>query len=249
LRPCLSLGVEIDAPFANHLWQSTLFAAIAGLLTIALKKNRAGTRYSIWLIASVKFLIPFSLLVAIGDHLARTQSFAPPAVEIFTVMQAVSEPFTAVKIASTRVPTATGVRTFVARNLPVALFLIWVAGLLSVLSYWWFRMRRMTAAARDAEWLQEGREISGLSRAQGAVGVRRPIRVALSNSALEPGVLGIRHPVLILPVQNASIFAALEQRLGLKIEEQEAPIEVVVVDHAAKPAEVTSRANVSRLPR
>lgn len=47
---------------ANHLWQSTLFAAAAGLLTLSLRKNRAQTRYWLWLAASVKFLIPFSPL-------------------------------------------------------------------------------------------------------------------------------------------------------------------------------------------
>ena len=46
------------SPLANHLWQSTLFAAAAGLLTIALTKNRAAVRYWLWLAASVKFLVP-----------------------------------------------------------------------------------------------------------------------------------------------------------------------------------------------
>jgi len=44
---------------ANHLWQSTVFAAVAGLLALALRNNRAQVRYWLWLAASVKFLIPF----------------------------------------------------------------------------------------------------------------------------------------------------------------------------------------------
>ena len=50
---------------ANHLWRSTLFAATAGLLSLALRKQRAQVRYGLWLAASVKFLIPFALLVSI----------------------------------------------------------------------------------------------------------------------------------------------------------------------------------------
>ena len=50
----------------NHVWQSTLFAITAGLLTLTLRKNRARVRYWLWLGASVKFLIPFSMLVALG---------------------------------------------------------------------------------------------------------------------------------------------------------------------------------------
>ena len=49
----------------NHLLQSTVFAAIAGILTLFLRHNHARTRYWLWLAASLKFLIPFSLFVEI----------------------------------------------------------------------------------------------------------------------------------------------------------------------------------------
>lgn len=42
----------------NHSWQSTAFAGVAWLLTLALRKNRAQTRYWVWLAASMKFLMP-----------------------------------------------------------------------------------------------------------------------------------------------------------------------------------------------
>jgi bla regulator protein BlaR1 len=64
-----SLWEAIEAPLANHLWQSTLFAAAAGLLTLALRKNRAQVRYWLWLAASVKFLVQFSLLFSAGSYL------------------------------------------------------------------------------------------------------------------------------------------------------------------------------------
>ena len=50
---------------SNHLWQSTVFAAAAGLLTIAFRKNRAAVRYWLWFSTSLKFLIPFALLMSI----------------------------------------------------------------------------------------------------------------------------------------------------------------------------------------
>src|SRR5437867_10417098 len=64
-----SWWAAIGAPMGNHLWQSTLFAAVAGLLTLLLRKNRAETRYSLWLIASAKFLLPFCLLIGTGSRL------------------------------------------------------------------------------------------------------------------------------------------------------------------------------------
>src|SRR5262245_29370400 len=53
---------------ANHLWQTTLFAAVIGIATLALRRNAARVRYWLWLAASLKFLVPFSLLVSIGGR-------------------------------------------------------------------------------------------------------------------------------------------------------------------------------------
>src|SRR6185295_5382528 len=57
-----SLSSELIA----HLWQSTLVAGVVWLMTLALRGNRAGVRHWLWKAASVKFLVPFSLLVSLG---------------------------------------------------------------------------------------------------------------------------------------------------------------------------------------
>ena len=60
---------DIAPALGNHVWQSTLFAVAAGLLALTLRRTQARARYWVWLAASVKFLIPFSLLVEIGNRL------------------------------------------------------------------------------------------------------------------------------------------------------------------------------------
>src|ERR1700678_4300553 len=84
----------------NHLWQSTFFAVAAGLLTLAFRKNRAKVRYWLWLSASLKFFVPFWLLMSLGSHL----EWAPAAQKIATriaapsvsfAMEQISEPFPA----------------------------------------------------------------------------------------------------------------------------------------------------------
>ena len=50
------------AALINHLWQSTLFCGGVWLITLALRDNSAALRHWIWLLASLKFLVPFSLL-------------------------------------------------------------------------------------------------------------------------------------------------------------------------------------------
>ena len=47
----------------DHHWQSTLFAALALLAALALRRHRARVRYALLLTASLKFLVPFAALV------------------------------------------------------------------------------------------------------------------------------------------------------------------------------------------
>ena len=55
----------------DHLWQSTLFCAAIWSITLALRANPAAVRHWLWLLASVKFLVPFSAL-----YLARRRGWA-----------------------------------------------------------------------------------------------------------------------------------------------------------------------------
>src|ERR1035441_5836979 len=77
---------------ANHLWQSTIFALAAALLSLALKQNQARTLHAIWLAASVKFLIPFALLIAAGNHLQWHKVPAAPA-RFSVAIEQISQPF------------------------------------------------------------------------------------------------------------------------------------------------------------
>jgi len=56
----------LPASVANHLWQSTLFVALAWLVTLALRRHGARVRYSLWAAASLKFFLPFSWLIGLG---------------------------------------------------------------------------------------------------------------------------------------------------------------------------------------
>jgi bla regulator protein blaR1 len=51
----------------NHLWQSTLIAAGIAALMAMLRNHGAHVRYWLWWAASVKFLVPFSLLTLLGS--------------------------------------------------------------------------------------------------------------------------------------------------------------------------------------
>src|ERR1700730_8341445 len=89
-----TIWAAIAPALGNHLWQSTLCAVIAGSLTLILRRNQARCRYWLWLAASMKFLIPFSLLIDIGSHLAPSRRPAGMQTRLYFPLQQVSQPFT-----------------------------------------------------------------------------------------------------------------------------------------------------------
>jgi uncharacterized protein (TIGR03435 family) len=155
---------------ANHLWQSTIFAAFAGLVCLTLRRRPARVRHGIWLAASLKFLVPFSLLVGIGHQAAprtpllavspRVAAAIDDAAPIFAGPGGASAPKTAPKLPW-----------------------IWLCGFLALASRSISRWRRVHAIARDASPL--------------ALAI--PIDARSSPAPIEPGVFGIMHPVLLLP--------------------------------------------------
>ena len=76
----------------DHLWQSTLFAAGAGLLTLVLRDNSAQVRFWLWFAASVKFLIPFAALTALGRYLLVPLPLQLSAL-VFFLIQPAAQPF------------------------------------------------------------------------------------------------------------------------------------------------------------
>jgi bla regulator protein blaR1 len=190
---------KIGFPLADHIWQSSLFAVMAGLLTLLLSKNRASTRYAIWLFASLKFVIPFSLLIVMGSHFQSVRSSTSPVFKGYKLVQSLNEPFAAATAPSQVANTRTQVEKLFARTSPTLLVLFWGVGFVSVLSFWSFRVRGISVVSRKAKTVTEGREFLILNRARQATGQNRQIRLALSSSSIEPGIFGFIHPVLILP--------------------------------------------------
>ena len=86
------ISIQFQA-IANHLWQSTLFAAAAGLLVIAFRRYGPQARYGLWLAASAKFLVPFSFFSAAGSWFGRRAEL-PIVPPISFAIKQVNEPFT-----------------------------------------------------------------------------------------------------------------------------------------------------------
>src|SRR5215475_12738491 len=123
----------------NHLWQSTVFALAIAVLTIFFRKSGAHVRYWLWFSASVKFFVPFALLIALG----RQMEWAPAVREVTSpavsaVMVRVSEPF--LEGASSVLP-APPSRTSTMDWFGIVLAAVWTCGFVAIalirVRLWW----------------------------------------------------------------------------------------------------------------
>ena len=161
----------------NHLWQSTLFAAAVWLLSVLLRHHRAEVRYKLWLAASLKFLVPFALLVTIGRQFEWPAGPAPSAAVVQPISQIVDgmgQPF----FRATRVEDGRK-----GPLLPWVAPAVWLCGVLFVGISWTRRWRAVQEAVRRARPVEAGLGIP----------------VMTTPGRMEPGVAGILRPVLLLP--------------------------------------------------
>ncbi len=163
------------AALADHLWQSTLLAGAAGMLTLMLRHNGARARFWLWFAASLKFLLPFTLLAMIGEKLAQLL----PVSRTILIIPSAAERFSA-PAHTLAVPHTQGPDVF-----PLLLG-IWLLGFCVILalraSRWW-KLRAMIAAASDISLALPG----------------APVAIKSSASLLEPGLVGVFKPVVLLP--------------------------------------------------
>ena len=174
------MTVDLLAAVANHLWQSTLFAGIVALLAVGFRKQRASLRYWIWTAASLKFLLPFSVLVGIGAHIHWSTASPVAKPRLMSVVNGIGQPF---------LPTAqTPVNTFSSspantQDPPLVLFGLWLCG----------------AAAVAFVWVREWRRVRKIVRTGTPLVLNVPLRAVSIPACIEPGVVGILRSVLILP--------------------------------------------------
>jgi uncharacterized protein (TIGR03435 family) len=178
------------APLLRHLWQSTVFTAGVWLLTRALRRNAAWLRYRLWMIASLKFLLPLSLLIAAGARLAPLAHVERARPKIATVVEGVSQPllqawpadatanFALAGTAAGRAAAHTSTDW-----LPLLLLGVWAAGTMLLLGRWMRSWLALGAAVRRGE---------PMTLADGT-------RALLMTESVEPGIVGIMRPVLVLP--------------------------------------------------
>ena len=141
----------------DHLFESTLFAIFLGALTLCFAKDRASVRHGLWFAASVKFLIPFSLIVILGETLrwdtapavTLDLAWAAPVIPSEFQLPATVSSLVALPAATPIVlePASGGI------DLGLMLFGVWLAGVAVLLCRWslqWLQLHQVCQTATRA---------------------------------------------------------------------------------------------------
>lgn len=175
-----SLTSLLASALADHLWQSTAVAALAALLAVALSRNHARVRYWLWMAASVKFLLPFSLLIAAGAWL---RSFLPAPSARPAVIQAMEQVAIPLEQPAFSRLAPSPAAAHAGSWLPILFLALWACGALWVavrFARGWWSVRAASLAARP-------------------LALAADVPVLATPSTIEPGIVGFFRPVLLLP--------------------------------------------------
>ena len=178
----------------NHLWQSTLIAAALAALSAMLRDEAAHVRYWLWWAASAKFLVPFSLLTALGHALGAAGVPRFDVVDLPAAIDVLAQPM----------PDTASWTPFV-----LALLAVWAVGFCAVVGAWASRALEARSLLRKA-----APYTAALPR------VANGLEVRTSLGLLEPALVGIARPVLLLPrgitehLSQAQLGAVLEHELA-----------------------------------
>lgn len=126
------------AGIIDHLWQSLAFAAMVAAMAFLTRRNSAALQLWLWRIAALKFLLPFTLLFALGGWLG------------FPVRHsAVPPPHAVVELVSSGLSIAAPLQSFtLAPPWKVVLLLLSVAAAVACL---WGILRRVKDAQRQRD--------------------------------------------------------------------------------------------------
>jgi bla regulator protein blaR1 len=192
----------------GHLWQATVFGILVGGLAITLRRAPARVRHGLYLLASLKFLIPSVLLLALlgrfysqlADHFPPWLASALQPREIFAFLAGWLP--TNGPLEAAQVPSGGWIWSL--------LVVVWLVGVAALTSLWGRRLAAFRAVLRRGSLAPAGVLTQQLDAVRQRLNIRRPIALVLSDEVTEPGVWGVRRPTVVVPASMPGELSAEE---------------------------------------
>jgi beta-lactamase regulating signal transducer with metallopeptidase domain len=179
------------------LWQSSLFIAVLFVIDFALRRRvRAAVRYALWLVLLVKLLLPPSLALPTGVAWWLFPSVTTPARTQTTKFVVRYGADTAPSLPLQPAPAFTPPRP--PMSIAAWTILTWSGVSLGLLVWLIARWRQVVGDVKRATpvpaWLG-----ALFDEAKNSTGLRRSVRLRLTDQAMSPAVCGLFRPVILLP--------------------------------------------------
>jgi beta-lactamase regulating signal transducer with metallopeptidase domain len=198
---------------ANHLWQATLFFLFALAVSWSLNKAPARVRYSLWLLALTKFVLPCAALAALLKQAGfdATSIFTSEsggqasALAISPYLSPVASPHAVLHITKSILPgVGSSSITYAVTmqdqgNWYGVLALIWIVGCALLLGLWLRKISVLSSVIKSGKVVSRGREFEILQRVRMWLGLRRRVTLVISSEIAEPGVWSVFKPTVLLP--------------------------------------------------
>ncbi|MGH9871632.1 MAG: M56 family metallopeptidase, partial [Pyrinomonadaceae bacterium] len=190
--------------FADHLWQTTVFALVILVAAFVLRRGPARWRHTFCLVASAKFILPAALFVF------PAQQTGVQSLSFLRWFQQTEQ--NALLLSGITGPVATLASTYrvtiVATNdnprpeFYLALTAIWLTGILTMLLLWGLCRRSFLRSLRLGQTRQtnrDGREWQALERARISLQWKGEVGLIILPLKLEPAVWRVWQPTVVLP--------------------------------------------------
>jgi beta-lactamase regulating signal transducer with metallopeptidase domain len=192
--PAVRMRLAIERVL-DHLWQSTLFAIPVALLAVVLRRNRARIRYALWLAASVKFVVPMALVIALG------RLVSPSIVDRLAahpVVAELREPLASISMPALW-PASAALDPARHDSSGLAVAAVWLGGFALIAALRWRQWRRLKAVVDVGEPL----DLAGID-------IPASVDVRSATGRMEPGVVGWQQPVLLMPADIDRLLTPTE---------------------------------------
>lgn len=201
--------------------KATLVCTLAALSTLVLRRSSAHARNTVWVLAlAVLLLLPITsamsplwrlpLLPGIGDWDRRIKAEVPVLASSGNGFDLEEGPV------FVGPPTPALVRTGFGSDWRAWVFIVWTAGALACLGWYWAGTRAggrilARAAAAGEEWRSPLREMSA------EIGIRRRVRLFESGEIKAAVTIGVLNPVIVVPAGSMD-WSAEKRRFVLSHE-------------------------------
>ncbi len=176
----------------RHLVESTILGFLVLALVKYLRDYSAALRYSLLLAAIAKFVLPSHSIVLLGERLRTFLPAGAGPVFVLDIFQVAA------------LPAATPFSSTLVFGSTVAS--LWLSGMVYFVAVW---LRKLPTTVPGTVPNCTG-DLQLLSRLQTSLGMRRRVRLLTSESAIEPQLMGILRPTIILTANLSKRLSPME---------------------------------------